>query len=126
LIRAGAATPARDSHMRRVELSHHEIQQPPHLVGCLSTRNPCSVDCSNRVPVHAVELVVVETVPHVSPSLAEHFHLFLTEIDIHLGADSDLPRLTGLDRHEVDASLLEIKHFSAVGRKLRVRLRAGG
>ncbi len=80
---------------------------------------------AHGVPVHAVELVVVEAVAHVGPRLAEDLHLLLREVDVELGGDGDGPRHARLDRHHRDASLLEIEDLAAVRRELRVGLGAG-
>ena len=79
----------------------------------------------HSVPIHAVELVVVEAVAHVGPCLAEDLHLLLREVDIELGGDRDWPRYTSLDRHHRDSPLLEVEDLATVGRELRVGLGPG-
>ena len=125
-VTARAASSARgDAHVRRVELADHQVEQPPHFGWRLRAGDAGRVLRAHRVPVHAVELVVVEAVAHVGPRLAEDLHLLLREVDVELGGDRDRPGLTRFDRHHRDAALFEVENLAAVGRELRVGLGAG-
>ena len=125
-VTARAAAPAAGghAHVRRVELADHQIQQPAHLGWRLRAGDEGRVLRAHRVPIHAVELVVVEAVAHVGPRLAEDLHLLLREVDVELGGDGDWPGHTCLDRHHRDAALFEVEDLAAVGRELRVGLGA--
>src|SRR5262249_60537101 len=81
---------------------------------------------ADRVPVHAVHLLVEELIAQVGPRLMERLELLAREVDVELGGDGNRPRLAPLERDGVDAAAIEIQDLLAVGRGRRRALATRG
>jgi len=114
-----------DPHVRRVEVAHHEADDPPQLVGSAGRGRARAVGLARGVPVHAAERRIEEVVAQQRPRLPEDGQLVLGEIDRGLGGHRERTGFTPIDRDDVDAAVVEVVDLFAVRRDLRIGLVAG-
>ena len=108
---AGAAAAGRrraDAHMRRVQLADHQVEEPAHFIRRPRAGDARAYAARDGVPVHAVELLVVEPVAQEVQACRKTSHLLLREVDVELRGHGERPRLARLDRARPDAALLEV------------------
>src|SRR6185369_13796210 len=108
----------RRTQVRRIQLTYHQVEQPAHLVWCLRAGHERFVVRANLLPVHAVKIGIIEMVAQVGPTLPEHFHLLLREVDIHFRRDRNRTR-SSLEVHRADPTIIKIEDLLAVRRELR-------
>src|SRR5947209_4804307 len=109
--------------MRRVQLADHQAHQASNLVGRARALDVWKKLIVNGLPVGPVEFRVVEVVAHELPTLLEDLQLLAREINVHLSRDREaVLRLSLIERHDLNSTVLNEEDFFTVGRELRVRL----
>src|SRR5204863_9142386 len=76
-------------------------------------------------PINAAHFWIEESVAKVRPGLFESLVFLAIEVDVHLRADGDRPRLDRIDRRCGDLSRIEIPDLLAVARPLQPALASG-
>ena len=107
--------------MRRVQLTDHQPQNGAHFIGIARPFDERRVSLADRVPVGAVVVRVGIIVALGGPGLFEYRHLFLVEVDVHLGIDIHRARLLVFHPDGRHVSVLQVEDIVRIGGKLRVR-----